>query len=732
MILDPLAQVEAELEQLADDGHCADARGIAFGLRSLLLPPEDISTKECAAQYRYLPNPEGTGKRLYDRALTPYMDGPQDALDDPRFRGVFVPGPGRTGKSIGGENHLFKRLRNGPLTDTIIYLPAKSDVDSYADKEFADFFNLHPEIAAKLGERPTDNKRMFKRVAGRAIQLFPANPGTVRQKQAPLIMATEVDGFRPSLRSAFRQLAEVRGRAYGNQFKLYCESHADAGWTGGIAPMWLESNRGLWYWPCPHCGDWSCPHPLAPKGMHMRLEYERLRDVEDDDMLDHVEKTAGLLCPHCGAMIADGHKQAMNLAGRWVFDGEIMAPDGHVTGTPRQSDAAGFWVHGTMSPFVSLGELARKYVGALVFFERTRKPERLKEFTAKELGEVYEGAGGKGRLLDAKRLRERARDAEANPPFAMGTVPDGVRFLTAAVDVGGKKFDVLVTGWDLEGRSWLIDRYTIFQADDGRELRPPERQKDWLVIRDRLLRTFVPLATPSTSLGTGALGMPIACVAIDTGGSPNPDEDDPNGVTWKAREFARQMLKAGESGKAGYRLMLIKGGTVKKAPEVGAAREINKGVNGKALLPPVKEYTLNVDKLKALSVERLLVDDDGPGQAHFADGLPRAAFDELCGEIFVDGKWQRRGANETLDLFGYCEAARIQLQPERADIRWDDDHRGPARPPVWARPVPIDPSAPLGTGNETAGARHPAARGTKDRKRKSETPLERMARLNRR
>ena len=50
------------------------------------------------------------------------------------------------------------------------------------------------------------------------------------------------------------------------------------------------------------------------------------------------------------------------------------------------------------------------------------------------------------------------------------------------------QFDVLVTGWDLEGRSWLIDRYTVFQAPDGRELRPAERQKDWLIIRDRLLR----------------------------------------------------------------------------------------------------------------------------------------------------------------------------------------------------------------------------------------------------
>jgi phage terminase large subunit GpA-like protein len=708
-MLDPVARLEEQFLELADDKHCASAKAAALGFVSMLLPPEDISTKECAAKYRYLPNPEGDGKRLYDRELTPYMDGPQDALDDPLIPAVIVPGPGRTGKSIAGENHLFKRLRNGPLTDTIIYLPAKGDVDSYADKEFADFFSLHPEIAVKVGRLPKDNKRMFKRVAGKSIQLFPANPGNVRQKQAPLIMATEVDGYRATLRAAFRNLAEVRGRAYGNQFKLYLESHADAGWTGGIALFWLDSSRGIWFWPCPHCEDWSSPHPLAPKGMLMRLVYDRDDTLDDDENIELADKSAALACPHCGSLITDDHKRQMNIAGKWVHTRwQTITPDGTVTGPARKAGvAAGFWIHGTMSPFVKLGELARKWLQTTIHFERTRKPQPLREFTAKELGEVYEGAGGAGRVLDPKRLQDRAKDEEINPPFKLGLVPEDVLFLTAAVDVGGKKFDVLITGWDLEGRSWLIDRYTIFQGGEGRELRPPERQKDWLVIRDRLLRTLVPLEADPKQ------GMPIACVAIDTGGSGNLDGDEPGGVTWKAREFARQMARSGDSGRNGYRLMLIKGGGVKKAPEVGAAREINKDAEGKPMLPAVKEFTLNVDKLKMLSVERLLVDDAGPGQVAFAKGLPKAAYDELCGEALVDGKWERRGANETLDLFGYCEAARIQLQPERSDIKWE------TRRPVWARPVPLEEGNPIAAKPKSALAKESTARG-------------RLAQLNRR
>jgi hypothetical protein len=59
-MLQPLAGIGEELEQLAHDGFCANARAIAFANLELLLPPEDISTKECAEKHRYLPSSEGS------------------------------------------------------------------------------------------------------------------------------------------------------------------------------------------------------------------------------------------------------------------------------------------------------------------------------------------------------------------------------------------------------------------------------------------------------------------------------------------------------------------------------------------------------------------------------------------------------------------------------------------------------------------------------------------------
>jgi phage terminase large subunit GpA-like protein len=697
--------IEAEVGRLASGEFLCRIEAVAAPATVLLTPPEQISTTDCAARYRYIPDAEGSGASLWDPALTPYINGIQDAGDDPETSLIIVPKPGRVGGTVAGENMLFKRLKFGPLTDTLWYLASDSEVESYIDRTVAPLFALHPDIQAKVGRHRSDNKRNFKRVSGRILEYLQVNRKTITGRTGGFIAVDEVDSVLPKLRGTVVDQMQVRGTTLGNRFKGYLCSHMDAGWTSGIAAAWKESSRGIWYWPCPQCDGFSSPCPTAPKGWRMVLDYERPGGVSDDDMLDRVAATAGLKCPHCGKKAADVDKPMMLARGVWVHEGQEIAADGTVTGEPRSRRVMGFWIHGTMSPWVSWADLARRFVSALVVFERTKKSERLREVTAKVLGEVYEGGAGGGRVIDPIKLAARAEEAEADEHFEAGTFPRGALFQTAAIDVGGKKFDAIIVAWDLEGRSWIVDRWTMWQREaviGGRrqmiDLRPGERQEDWIVLRDEVLRRLVPLQEDPDQ------AMRIAGVAIDTGGV--------EGVTPRAREFARRMHKDGESGLHGYRIRLIKGGTAKNAPEVGAAREINKDDEGKAMVPSVREFTLNVDKLKAQVLERLATDEDGPGYVRFGDGLPRSVFEELCGEVFIDGKFERRGANETLDLFGYAEAARAMLQPEREAIKWA------VKRPIWARPVPAAANGE---------ALPPEQETTKQR-----SAIERMAALNRR
>lgn len=675
-----LVALRGELESLSQDGFCADLKAIARGAVELLTPPEKISTTECAARYRLIPDAEGLGASLWSPTLTPYMNPIQDAGDDPDVNLIIVPKPGRVGGTIGAENILFKRLKFGPMTDVLWYLGSDSERDSYIDRTVRKIFDLHPDLQAKVGTGRSDDKRQFKRISGRILEYLQVNNKTITGRTGGFIVGDEIDAISPKLRSTFVDQAFIRGTTLGSRFKGYLCSHMDAGWTSGIAPAWRESSRGIWYWPCPHCGGFSSPCPTAPKGWRTTLEFARLKGVSDDELFDHVAKTAGLGCPHCGAVIENESKEAMNAAGVWVHEGQSIDIDGNVTGEIWSKRVMGFWIHGTMSPWVSWGDLARRYVSALVHFERTRKPERLREVSAKVLGEVYEG-GGKAKGLNAETVAERAKDAG----WLSGSAPKEVLFITAAADMGRRKADIKIKGWDLETRSWVIERFTITANHRGHQLDFYNRQEDWLVLRDHVLRRIVPLTDDP------AMGLIVAGLAID-----NSDGH----VTHRAREFARQMLLAGESGKHGYRIRLVKGQSSKTAPEVGEGRKIVRDDHGKPIDPPVVEFTFNADKLKQIVMDRVAIDEDGPGYIRWPSDITPDEFTELFGEVAIDGKWERRGPNESLDLEVQNEVVRVKLGADRPEINW-------TLKPIWARPVPVAREG--GDPAVAAGAPVPAA-----------------------
>src|SRR3546814_14808648 len=75
----------------------------------------------------------------------------------------------------------------------------------------------------------------------------------------------------------------------------------------------------------------------------------------------------------------------------------------------------------------------------------------------------------------------------------MKTVPPGVLFLTAFVDVQVDRFEVVVIGWNLQRESWLIDRFPIKQWPAfGRHgafdnISPGLNIDDWDVIEEAVI-----------------------------------------------------------------------------------------------------------------------------------------------------------------------------------------------------------------------------------------------------
>jgi tRNA pseudouridine38-40 synthase len=69
--------------------------------------------------------------------------------------------------------------------------------------------------------------------------------------------------------------------------------------------LWEEGTRERWAWRCPDCSDWTIPRR------------ELLSYPEDGEFAD-IRARARIACEHCGALLGDDAKRALNATGRYL------------------------------------------------------------------------------------------------------------------------------------------------------------------------------------------------------------------------------------------------------------------------------------------------------------------------------------------------------------------------------------------------------------------------------
>ena len=709
-------EIRQQCELIGADRFCADVTAIFANELKWLSPPRDVSTLDYSIEFRRIRQGDGT-KVGWSLDLTPYLAPIMNAIDTPGVHEVIVPKPARSGGTVVAENYALKTMEFGPAGDIIWYLAGPKEVSSYADRIFKPLFEDHEGVAAKIGTGPSDNKLTLKKIGGYSIELLAMSATTTTNRQGRLIVFDEPDSYSKKFASNFLEQGRQRQRMIGSLRKIYACAHPDIGWSGGIAQAWLQSSRGIFVMACAECGGHASPYPTKhwPDVPRFRLHYEKSPErTPIGDRLKRAEETAAMLCPHCGALLDDSQRKAMVAAGDYMHAGQALDIERGIVGDIDATIAMGFWIHALMVSQVSLPELAKELEGAIEHHERTGKTEKVRQVMIRTFGEVFEGAAG-AENVDAATLRERVKSmaggSESATPvrYRMGEAPDGVLFITASVDPGGNKFDVLLRGWDLQRRSWLIDRFTIRQRKhpDGvmRDIRPTRVQDDWSVLEREVIDRLIPLQDdPSKAL-------PVAVTTIDTG--------DGN-ATWLAYEFARRMDRKRWSD---WRKVRCVKGRAGKRERVPAPTKISKDSEGKVVEPIVTLHTLGVDDLKRDVITDLAIEDGSPGQCYFAINTPRDVFDEFFGETEIEGTWVRSGPNETLDLYGYAEAGRIMLEPDRKDRkerRWDD----PDERPIWARPIDLAPD------DDVKEAEKPPARRQESQKPAKRSIFDRFDKLN--
>jgi phage terminase large subunit GpA-like protein len=616
--------------------------------------------------------------------LTPYIEGIQDTSDIPLVQVVAVKGPARSGKTVAAENRALKHWIYGPSVNVLWYMQSREDVEDYVEERVEWMLEHHEQVSAKIKWNDRRNSRARKRIGTTLARWLPATKGTTRGKAAPLIIADEIDGYAKAVRRSILTRLINRQREFGTGALAYICSHPDEGPTEGIDAVLRDSLVHLWFWECQACGFYSSPSPEAEH--RMRWNVPELiagnADLERGALLDKVEEGAALICPHCESHVRDdpagylgSERDAMNRTGRWLQPHQTIGPGGEIDGAPEVQEYMGFCIHGFMSPFVTIGGLAREWAAAKLESDLTGNETGLKEVVVKSLGETFIGSQAEKQIEDWKVVGARLKDQ----PYLMGTVPAGCQFLTAFVDIQGDRFEVRVIGWNVNRESWLVDAYAIKQAPPDPEtgkpafdnLDPFHRLNDWSVLEDGVLRQTYPLADHAS------LHLPIARMVVDTGGG-----DD---TTNNARKWAAGSIGRARNPVPAWRILLTKGAASKKSETYGKPRKLEYDDQGKPLPAAVWERTVNVHEIKGILALRMKIEVPGPGRMHMPIDVKDRIVRELCAEQFVNGEWiavQR--ANETWDGWVAAEVARETLQPERTPpIDWQN------APPPWAKPFEI-------------------------------------------
>lgn len=645
----------------------------------ILRAPRRMRVADAVAQYMRVPM--GAGNSVpWDPLVAPYVIEPMNCLASREYDAVIFVGPARTGKTIGLiDGWVIYNVICDPA-DMLIIQMTEEKAREHSKKRLARTFRVSPEVVSRLSPNKNDNNvydRTF--LAGNYLKIGWPSVNIMSSSDYKCVALTDYDRFPEDIDGegdAF-SLASKRTTTFMSSGMTLVESSPgrdvkDVKWrrtspheappTTGILSLYNRGDRRRWYWPCPHCGEYFQPCGDVVAGF---------RDIADPVL---ASEAAYIQCPSCSGRIMPEQKRELNGRGIWLRDGESINADGSRYGDPRRSRIASFWMEGPAAAYQTLSQLVYKLLTAEQEYETTGSEETLKTVINTDWGLPY---------LPRASMEQRKSELleQRAEPVPSRSVPDGVNFLVATVDVQAgrhRRFVVQVTGYGSRGERWIIDRYNITQSlrgdSDGESQRidPASYPEDWDVLLTDVFHKSWPLASDPSQQ------MRLMAMAVDSGGE--------DGVTDNAYKFWRRCRRDG----LGKRIYLFKGDSIRRAKLITRTFPDNTGRTGRRAQAAgdVPLWLLQTDALKDRVNNALWRDSPGPGYVHFPDWLGSWFYDELTyEERSSDGKWSKpgRGANEAFDLMVYAEALVILHGYEK--IRWPDAPEWASRE-TWLECVP--------------------------------------------
>ena len=303
----------------------------------------------------------------------------------------------------------------------IMMLPTEKLAKGWSTERLDKMIRDTPVLAESFGakkSRDSVNTMLKKEFPGGYLAIVGANaPTDLSSRPVRIILCDEIDKYPQSAGKEGDpiKLVSERTTTFWNALKVHTCSPTIEG-NSRIELEYEQSDKRVYHVPCPHCKTFDEMH-------WKQVQWEKANP-----------ETALYYCAHCGEEWSEPARLKAIQKGKWVATAPFK---GH----------AGFKANKLVSPWEPMSAIARKFLEA-----KKGGPEALKVFVNTQLAETWTE---KGEAPEWERLYERRETYE------MGTVPNGVLFLTAGVDIQDKRIEVEVTGWGRGKESWSIQTYVL-------------------------------------------------------------------------------------------------------------------------------------------------------------------------------------------------------------------------------------------------------------------------------
>jgi phage terminase large subunit GpA-like protein len=488
-------------------------------------------------------------------------------------------------------------INPGPI---ILFQPSSEMAESFSKDRLAPMIRDTPILKGLVKDarlRGSNNTLLHKTFPGGQVTLAGIQSASaIASRPIKVLLIDEVD--RAPL-SAYVSgsgqkegdpiaLAEMRVNNFYNSLIVLASTPTKKG-LSRIEAAYDESDRRRYFIHCPHCA--------SPQ----TLKFSQLK------WNDHDPKTTRYECESCQKGIDEKLKHTLLLQGKWTAEAPFKG-------------TAGFHISELYSPWRKWEEIVAKFLREKV------TPERLQVWVNTCLGETFEE---RGQAPDWKKLYDRRESYKTN------TIPDGVLFLSAGVDVQQDGLHVEIVGWCEDKQSYSID-YRIFMGNTTLE-EPWEKLDQLLDSRWKL---------------PNGIEIPISMTAIDSG-------------------YHTSIVYAYVRVKSASRVMAVKG-IPSTHFTIGHPTSVDVNLRGRRIQRGTKVWPVGVNLLKSelfswLNLEAPLDGEAFPsGYCHFPKAYSDEYFKQLTAESlmtkivkgYAKTSWQKtRPDNHALDARIYARVA---------------------------------------------------------------------------